>query len=281
MSANLEISTVVGCRVMCSYCPQKTHIRQYARRGPGDHVMSMATFQAALKTVPVNVDIIFAGMAEPWLNPECSEMLLWAYSKGHRVAVYTTLAGMTIQDVEKISQRPLYEFCIHLPDAGGQMNIDPDLNYLDVLRYCIKRITTVGFSMHGKLHPLVQEALGFKVKDGSAALISRAGNLADRAIGFKHGPLMCSACGPKIDHNILLPNGDIVLCCMVYDLKHILGNLTSQSYESLFTGEEYQRVMRGLAGDESIDIACRNCELSVPPMIYAPVAGATVAAGGL
>jgi hypothetical protein len=264
MRPNLEISTVIGCRIACSYCPQKTLVQRYRERPTPDRVMSLETFQRCLETVPVEVDIIFAGMAEPWLNPACTDMLEHAHAKGHRVAVYTTLLGMSPGDVERISRVPLYEFCIHLVDGDGQMNLEPTPDFLDVLKMSIRMIPKVGFALHGSLHPAVKAALGRDQPDGSGALISRAGNLPDRSIPKKTGKLMCSACGPKIDHNVLLPNGDVALCCMVYDLKHIIGNLVNGTYESIFISEEYLRVMKGLAGDESIDIACRNCEVSVP-----------------
>jgi len=80
----------------------------------------------------------------------------------------------------------------------------------------------------------------------------------------KTGKIKCSACGPKLDHNVLLPNGNVALCCMIYDLKHIVGNLLTGTYDSLFESEEYKKVLRGQAGDESVDIACRSCELAVP-----------------
>jgi hypothetical protein len=51
---------------------------------------------------------------------------------------------------------------------------------------------------------------------------------------------------------------------MIYDLKHIVGNLLTGTYDSLFESEEYKKVLRGQAGDESVDIACRSCELAVP-----------------
>ena len=114
----------------------------------------------------------------------------------------------------------------------------------------------------GPLHPEVRAVVG-DVNDGSAGLISRAGNLVAKAIPRKTGKLECSSCGPRIDHNVLLPDGSVALCCMVYDLKHVIGSLLTGSYASLFESEEYARVMRGLSGDESIDIACRNCEVSV------------------
>ncbi len=260
--AILEISTTVGCRMACrNYCPQKTHVHEYAKVS-NDKVMSFETFEMCLATVPQHVSVCFAGMAEPWLNPRCTEMVLHAYDRGHSISVFTTGYGLRPTDIDRIAHISFRHFCVHLPDANGDMNLKPTEEYLNTLRAC-RQIPNMTQMVIGPLHPAVEAVTG-PVADGSASLISRASNLPDRAVPRKSGKLRCSACGPKVDHNVLLPNGDVVLCCMTYDLKHVLGNLVMYTYDDLFRSDEYLRIMRGLDGDESIDIACRNCEISVP-----------------
>jgi radical SAM protein with 4Fe4S-binding SPASM domain len=62
--------------------------------------------------------------------------------------------------------------------------------------------------------------------------------------------------------NVLLPNGDVQLCCMDYGLEHKIGNLLTMSYNDLFTSDEYRRIESGLE-DDSIDILCRTCKEAV------------------
>ena len=40
-------------------------------------------------------------------------------------------------------------------------------------------------------------------------------------------------CLEKLYHNVVLPNGDVSLCCMDYGLEHIIGNLLDQEYEDV------------------------------------------------
>jgi len=59
---------------------------------------------------------------------------------------------------------------------------------------------------------------------------------------------------------------------MDYGLKHVLGNLISGDYNSLFRSAEFLRVKKGLR-DESLDILCRYCEgyaddLNISARIY-------------
>ena len=45
-------------------------------------------------------------------------------------------------------------------------------------------------------------------------------------------------------------------------IRHVIGNLLRDSYDQLFQSEEYRRIQRGLDGDETVDLACRTCEIS-------------------
>lgn len=256
MNPNLEISTVIGCRMGCDYCPQKIHVKNYK-----DEIrrMTLDDFKTMISTVPKDVEIVFAGMAEPWLNPDCTAMVIHAFSRGHKIGVYTTGVGMTVGEAIMIRDLPFLHFTLHLPDNAGRMT----MKITDEWKQVVGRLLTirgVQKMVIGRLHPEA-EAITGHVPDGSPGLFSRAGNLRHLAIPRRAGTLHCSACGPKIDHNILLPNGDVLLCCMDYAQDHIIGNLFAMNYADIFQSDEYKRVMAGLE-DESMDILCRKCEVS-------------------
>ncbi len=256
MGSIIEISTGVGCSPNCSFCPQKTHVTNYAARS-SEFKMSMETFETCLNNIPKHIEIMFAGMAEPWLNSLCTDMLLAAHAAGHRVSVYTTCVGMKEADVERFKHLPFDLFCIHLPDDAGKMHVNVSEEYLKALQACLK-IPRATLMCVGQVHPAVQKAINRKVGDGTKSLISRAGNVPGMKAVYKSGKLKHLAC---MDHSVLLPNGEVALCCCDYSLQHILGNLTQAPHRELFKGDEWQRLMTGLQ-DESIDIICRKCELS-------------------
>lgn len=243
----------------CDYCPQGIHVANYVKRSR-QTTMQFSDFVDCLSTVPKDVEIVFAGMAEPWLNASCTNMILHAFEQGYSVGVYTTGAGMKPSDVEYIKGLPFSFFALHLPDAHGRMKMIITDQYLKVLSELIKMPHSC--MVIGELHPEVEKITG-PVKDNSDGLLSRAGLIKTLAIPRKTGKLYCSACGPKIDHNILLPNGDVLLCCMDYSQKHIIGNLLTGAYEDIFKSDEYKRVLRGLE-QEGEEIICRHCEISKP-----------------
>jgi Iron-sulfur cluster-binding domain len=246
--------------LMCSYCPQPTLIKKYAELEHEGRVMPFDTFKRCLATVPTTTSVTFAGMAEPWLNPACTGMLLHAVDKGHEVVVYTTVLGMNIEDVEAMKRVRFKHLCIHLPDAEGRMKMPITDDYLTALAAIVRAFPDHNYSLIGPLHPAVRDVLGHDVPDSTSALHSRANNLKHIwQVPRRTGRLDTRHC---INHNMLLPNGDVALCCQDYGLKHILGNLLRQDYASIFQGEEFSKLMRGME-DESVDILCRTCNIAV------------------
>ena len=65
-------------------------------------------------------------------------------------------------------------------------------------------------------------------------------------------------CLRELNENVLLPNADVILCCMDFKLKHVLGNLLDSDYTSLFQGEGFSKVKNGLKDDKNIEITFLN-----------------------
>lgn len=113
----------------------------------------------------------------------------------------------------------------------------------------------------GEPHPRIKKMCEGKF-DISTSLHDRAGNLQSENLLHKQnesGILSCTLCGQDLNHNVLLPDGTLLLCCMDYGMKHVLGNLRKETYEEIMTGEHINRIKEGLLGDEKIDILCRMC----------------------
>lgn len=258
----LEITTRVGCKVSCAYCPQGK-LTQAHRKRSNVPEMSFDIFRRCIDKVPPEADILFAGMGEPWLNPACTDMLLYAHDRGHRIAVSTTLTGMRLSDVDRFRGVPFRYFCVHLPAREGYENITVDEHCLALLGK-IKRggIRNLFYRVFGTLPEEVRSLLEGEKNITRPPLHTRAGNLENRnraAPLKKSGVLICTLAEVSLHHNILLPNGDVVLCCMDWGLRHVLGNLVSSDYGSLFRSEEFQKVKEGQKS-ESVDILCRHCD---------------------
>jgi radical SAM protein with 4Fe4S-binding SPASM domain len=132
--------------------------------------------------------------------------------------------------------------------------------YKDILRYvCSSHITNMNFMTMGSLHPDLQDLFPEEVPGFLDS--SRAGNVTGSRPVRMAGPIRCIV-SPKLRRNVLLPNGDVVLCCHDYGMDHVLGNLHAGYYEDLFTSPQYRKVLTRQNDESGGDILCRYCDWS-------------------
>jgi radical SAM protein with 4Fe4S-binding SPASM domain len=91
---------------------------------------------------------------------------------------------------------------------------------------------------------------------------TRAANLSNNLLprpSRRSGKLRCDR---HLYSNVLLPNGDVTICCQDFGIKHVVGNLLDDTYEDLFKSSEFIRIQKGL-DDENADTLCRQCEYAL------------------
>lgn len=266
----LEITTNIakkGCVVDCAVCPQRVLEKtNYI----GDRNLSLDNFKKLIDKVPREVRITFAGFTEPFLNSRCSDMVLYAYEKGHQISIFTTAVGMKPNDVKKLADIPYAGepnggFCLHLPDEARVAKHPINKNYIETIeeftRHNIKNFYTMCM---GEVHHDVRHLYPNAVVPN---FWNRAGNLNKERLlkpelnnifdiikhaQIKDTPQTCG-CDEGLYHNVLLPNGEVSLCCQDYSLDNILGNLNNQTYNDVIP--KYKKCF---------DI-CRSCENGVNP----------------
>lgn len=229
-------------------------------RGP--RLMSVATFTECLDKLPLDAVISFAGYAEPYLNPECTRMILMAQDRGHTLLLYTTCVGMDLADVESIRDVPFKIVHLHLPDAEGNAKIHTTAAYLAVVDAMADAFPAAKMMQMGKVHPAMEK---YQARIRQTYLHSRAGNVKSNGLGIvqigqRNAPLRCTQ-SAKIEDNVLLPDGSLALCCQDWALRHIIGNLLTQSWEEICEGDAKRKVKELMIEG---DCLCRTCEFAAP-----------------
>jgi radical SAM protein with 4Fe4S-binding SPASM domain len=144
------------------------------------------------------------------------------------------------------------------------MKVDVNKDYLEVLRTFAKLDSPfLSFMSIGKVNEAVlkivtQERVAFR------SLISRAGNVSENIILSPpelEGPLVCSA--NRLQRNVLLPNGDVTLCCMDFGRQHVIGNLLRDRYEDLHKSSGFKEILKLISGEKG-ELICRRCEFALP-----------------
>ena len=271
----LEITTNIlekGCSVACRICPQELLSNRY--KNQKIRHLSFEDFVTILHKTPKTYRIDFSGYAEPFLNKECSRMIKYTNDAGYLMSCYTTLVGANLEDVELLASMnfSLEKNCplhIHLPDKDGVMPVKITKKYKKVIKSLFdKHLPFVSFmtmDYEGEVHPEIRELLGSNLDKFQP--VTRGNNLDDgpdmvegevRNVERINGPICCRTM-PKLNHNVVLPNGDVQLCCMDYGLKHRLGNLIQESHDDLFVSDEFIRLKHLMDND----ILCRTCEIAM------------------
>jgi len=245
--------------------------------------MSLETFEACLSKLPISCQVDFAGMSEPWANPACTKMLALTLERGYRVSIFTTLYGMSVAESAYIAtellpkhEKQVDRVCLHLPDANGNMRgYKGSEQYRTALKNLASTYTLFGDRLSamtmdrtGRVHPDLQDLVPrLPAWQGH----SRAGTLGEeqtKKVGAsptprKEGRVICGATH-FWDHNVLLPSGEVVLCCMDYAKKHVIGNLMTQDYYDLFSSPEMIRLktINQTPGFSKCSL-CKSCDCSV------------------
>lgn len=258
----IEITTVIGCRVGCTYCPQKSLTSNYRLASKNIH-LNVDDFKHYLATVPSNIEIAFSGYAEPFLNPGCLEMIKHAQMKGHPLVASSTLEGMTIETAKALIKIPFRRFLVHLANSQGQEKIKLDNRYFEILSIFDGvenfKFHSDGYTAHPDILKRLSNIRTHQVHDraGNSDITSSAETLAKNV--KITGPITCD----RIQGNVLLPNGDVTICCMDFGMKHVIGNLKDMSYEDIFKTPEYTELLNDMDYIDS-DILCRTCHKAVP-----------------
>lgn len=249
MGGRLEITTHIGCPMNCVDCPQALLRSKYK----GKKTMSLADYKNAIDKVPTDVRIDFSGMCEPFANKHCADMILYAAEKGHPIALYTTLQGATMEDWEKLKSVNYQVVTIHLPDCDNRSTFKITDDYLELLA----KWGCHNYSCHGRVDDRVKPYMHWGV-NLITFMHDRAGNVEGRThIEIPSNiSIRCATSGWGLDHNVLLPDGTVLMCCMDYGMTEIFGNLFEQTYEEIINSEEAQRMRQMMGGGESL---CRKC----------------------
>lgn len=265
------ITTKIGCPIQCKYCPQDALIKAYLKRNNPIMELSFEAFKKMLERIPKTVIISFTGFVEPFANPECIDMLLYALDSGYIVRLFSTLYNVSIEDYERFKDYPnLKTLDIHLPDSNGNTRFSITESYRETLKYIVDNPP--------KYARLWTSCLGVNSKTSSEIrdIISVMGNPINSVHGLvydnrlSHGSarLRCNRDCSRIDNpkagvGMILPNGDVVACTQDWELQNVIGNIFEVSDWSELMESDIRKKFREALDNPEIDNICTYCELAV------------------
>lgn len=263
---SVDFSLVAGCVLNCKYCPQEKILKRYKEVGENIKYLTFENFRICLDKIRVGTSICFAGMTEPFLNPQCSKMIEYAYSKGYRITLFTSLVGMKEEDFEIIKDIDFECLTLHIPDREQNSRFVITDEYIRMLKIFVENMKIDGYSCHGHIHDAIKDIIS-DTDSISYELHDRAGNLKYNELKSANdgtrieGKIYCSVgskTGTLGQSPLVLPDGTMLICCMDYGMNHVIGNLIKQGWKDIINGEEYKKIERG-CDDTTISLLCRGC----------------------
>jgi radical SAM protein with 4Fe4S-binding SPASM domain len=283
--ASIEITTNVGCTLACKFCPQDKISKLY--KNSSDRMMSLENYQLILSKIPKNVRIDFSGYSEPFLNPLAIDFIEYTANNGYQQSIYSTLTGISLENANKLfdllESRKINKFIIHLPDNHNNMpGFKLHKEYYDCLKILLESEFVSCMTM-SRTNDIPLDIFSYVKNNCSKKSLQklpkstrkngfvgwrRADSLDTSSISKElllpivrwNLPISCAS-SPFYNSNVVMPNGNVHLCCMDYAGKHILGNLLTDSYLSLFQSKEMSNVISiNMQNQFSDNTICRKCE---------------------
>lgn len=267
----LEVTTVVGCKVNCKFCPQNILLNTYfAENKNRKRMMSVEDFKIILEHIPDNCGIMFAGMSEPFLNPECTELIRMACDKKRKVRLYTTLEGATEKDIKAIIDLPIQFVGLHVADKKQYAQItisEKYYHYVEMLLEARKKDNISSYIDDITAQAEPDERIAELCRGKFEIITSvqdRAGNLdgdgvEKREYKLTNEKFTCCYCGPEINNHVVMPDGTMLLCQMDYGMKHVMGNLLENTFDELRKGKVMQNVLEAAKGNHMCELLCDTC----------------------
>jgi len=259
----VEFSLYVGCEINCTYCPQKSLYKASKSK-----FLTVNEYKDILDKIPSTVSVVFAGFIDPLLYQNLKEVVEYTRFKGHNMYIATTLPEKIKENIDIFLNKKYWNGrTVHLRDES--------MNYGKNSNYYYETLDNYFSQFNDKLRDNRFSFLG-KVLDIKILELLKKYNLESYFRQITPYKRIDSTVkditvvdNPKLKGNIyctrgfyrkqmIAPDGDVVLCCMDVEKKHILGNLKENTFDEIYNNEEYKKVLKGF-NDENLEIICRQC----------------------
>lgn len=228
----IEISPQSSCSNACSYCPQGLLAQSYT----GEKSFTVESFQKLLDNVDkTKTQIHFSGFSEVFLHPKGHIFIEMAHAAGFQIALFSTLMGFTEDKAKYLKDHGVVLEWVRLHEFDGkafrQDLFDKSMALFNSYVPC-NRFETIRITQP----------------------VSRGGALWDP--GYHSGPVHCG----RFWCNVALPDGSLALCCSDWGLKHVVGNIFENHYDSEAINSK-RIELRDLALTVGSNILCKTCEM--------------------
>jgi radical SAM protein with 4Fe4S-binding SPASM domain len=272
--ATVSMELASKCNLKCRMCSHPTNQRE-------TEVMSMDRFKVVIdKILKTNIRQLFLNMGEPLMNKGIFRMISYAKRKGFFVCISTngllltedSIGNMikTGVDVLKFSIEGTTPEIYHSIRVGGNF----DRLFRNVVRMkeirdrsgsqLRIRISTILMKGNENIVEFVKYWGPYCDEVEYTAITNHIGLVDNREVALSphwHHRKGCPQVKPYKEVNVLC-NGDMVICCVDFHGRCVLGNLVEQEFEDTWNSEKMTEIRARAYSDNTQDLdPCRECHI--------------------
>ena len=286
---SVSIEPTTSCNLRCPECP--SGLRSFTR--PTGMLQERVFSKVIDELAPVLTNLTFYFQGEPYLNPKFLEMVRYASKKNIFTSTSTNAhylndeqARQTVESgldrlivsIDGVSQNTYEQYRI-----GGQLSkvVEGTKNVIAWKRKLKSRTPHVVFQFlvvraneHDipRLHQLAKEMGVDEVKLKTAQIYDYENGSplipenpkysryekAENGLFKAKNPLL-NQCWKMWSSCVITWDGQVVPCCFDKDAKHVMGDVTKQSFVEIWKSEPYQQFRQSILRSRSEIEICKNC----------------------
>ena len=286
---SIAIEPTTSCNLRCPECP--SGLRSFTRpTGMLENSLYKSVIDQ-LASVLTNFTFYFQG--EPYLNPKFLDMVSYASGKNVFTSTSTNAHYLNDEQAKRTIESGLDRLIISIDGVsqetyeqyriGGQLSkvLEGTRNVIEWKKKLKSRTPHVVFQFLvvkanekdiPRLYQLAKEMGVDEVKLKTAQIYdyehgsdlipenpkySRYKKNENGLFSIKN-PLL-NQCWKMWSSCVITWDGKVVPCCFDKDAKHVMGDLTKQSFEKIWNGEPYQNFRKSILRSRSEIEICKNC----------------------
>lgn len=275
----IEITTNIGCKNRCAYCPQDVLLKAYFKNNNKRHSsMTFEDFKKLISNVSKEYIINFGGFSEAFSNNECLKMILYAYDLGYQIRINTTLRDISLAELKTLESIDFNCFYVHVPDKDNILKLEINDEYLEKV-HLVKTFKNAEFLVIGRVDERIESILNGKIYKSKIYLRGNNLNINDipKEVELEslnkididmNTKIYCSRANKNINKNqltwpVVLPDGSMYLCCMDWGLKHYIGNIYLENIDKILNNKTIKEIKKSLICKNNLSIICRECEKAI------------------
>lgn len=277
--AEIQIQTITSCNASCVMCPYPQVSKEFPHGRMTEELYARILDECALETGLRRIEPFL--MNEAFTDKRIVELIHQAKRQVPHAMVTLTTNGSPM--VPRVCDRLVhsgldaiwFSFNGANPETYEQImgisyeQVKRNIDYLLKIRPPTLQVY-VNMIETGLMAPEIEQNIRYwqqrGVQAGSSPLVNRAGNVTNFS-ELNYQPISnrpVRVCELPFYKMYIIYNGDVVLCCMDWRRKVVLGNVAQQSIRDIWNGPEYRRIRRlHIEGHDAEIELCSNCSYTL------------------